>query len=137
MLARLKHLITINSNNNLTVYLFCKETKTLLPIELKVYHNKKDSDFTCPTLINTLSRAISGMEGTIEGIRICKPNGKCFYTYILIKHNHKLVEINIDVCDGIKLAELLKVPVYTKPELLIKEGIYVTRKKIEESLMAS
>ena len=114
-----------------TFYLFSKSLKILLPIEVENNHVQSS---TTPTIYNSIKRAIEGIGAKVLHIKIYYHYENTFYTYLTIKNNKEVFEINISFKDGVEIAKEMNVPIYVKSQILEDHGIKITKDLIMKAL---
>ena len=114
-----------------TFYLFSKSLKILLPIEID---NNDVQSSTTPTIYNSIKRIIEGIGAKVLHIKIYHHYENTFYTYLTIKNDKEVFEINISFKDGIEIAKEINVPIYVKSRILENHGIKITKDLITKAL---
>ena len=114
-----------------TYYLFCKNTKILLPIEIE---NIDSGTQVVPSIYNSIKRILIGSGIFVKGIKIYRQSQNNFYTYITIKNKENIIDVNIGFTDGIKLAKEMSVPIYVSEKILDEFGLKITSDLISKAL---
>jgi len=114
-----------------TYYLFCKELKTLIPIEIPsstINHSE------VPSVYDSMKRIIYGTGYSVEGLKIYRQECGVFYTYLTIKKNDTVLDINISFADGINISKITSLPIYMEISILETSGIVINKDMVLKAL---
>lgn len=110
-----------------TYYLYCRDIKTLLPIEYG-----ENSVF--PSALDTLKRVIFALGGKLNHLKIYKYRQDNFYTYLNLGKDEKKLDISVGFKDGIDIAREFKLPIYVKEEIIKEVGVEITKELVQKAL---
>ncbi len=129
MYKPVKFITEIPYNDFSTFYLFCKPLKILLPVEIE-----KKTNPMVPTIYNALKRILQGLRVDISYIKIYHQFGDTFYTYLALKRENEIFEINVSFKDALEISKEMVVPIFIKDKILRESGIEITKDIIIKSL---
>ena len=114
-----------------TYYLFCKKLKTLVPIEIPV---RTTGHADIPSVYDSIKRIIYGTGYSILGLKIYRQEGDVFYTYLAIKKNDTVLDINVSFEDGVKISNITSSPIYMERNILETSGIVINKDMVLKAL---
>ena len=114
-----------------TFYLFCKSSKTLLPIEIE---NKQNTNSQKPSIYNSMKRILVGSGIFISHIKIYYHCANTFYVYLAIKKEGGIFEVNISFKDALEIYKEMPVPIYVRENILKNYGIEITKDIVLKAL---
>lgn len=112
-----------------TYYLYYKNTKTLLPVEI-------NGTVQIPSIYNTLKRLVFALGGKVKHIKIYKASQNTLYTYLTLEKEGQFLDVNIGFPDAIEIARELDFPIFAKEEIIRKCGIEITREIVKRALIS-
>lgn len=127
MYKTLKFIVKIPYQNFSTYYLFNKNEKILLPIEI-------DGKIESPSIHDSLIRIIKGTGYSIVGIKIYYHKENTFYTYLTIKNSKNIFDININLIDGLEICKKSSTPIFINEKILRSCGIEITKDLVLKAL---
>ena len=114
-----------------TYYLFCKQLKTLIPIEIPsntINHSE------IPSVYDSIKRIIYGTGYSVLGLKIYRQECGVFYTYLIIKKNNTVLDINVSFVDGVRISNITSSPIYMEKNILEKSGIVINKDMVLKAL---
>jgi len=112
-----------------TYYLYYKNTKTLLPIEI-------NGTPQIPSIYNTLKRLIFALGGKAKYIKIYKVSQNTLYTYLTLEKEGQILDVSIGFPDAIEIARESDFPIFAKEEIIREHGIKITEKIVKRALIS-
>ena len=106
-----------------TYYLFCKKLKTLVPIEIPV---RTTGHADIPSVYDSIKRIIYGTGYSILGLKIYRQECGVFYTYLIIKKNNTVLDINVSFVDGVRISNITSSPIYMEKNILEKTYVSIS-----------
>lgn len=135
MLKSLDLLTIINKGPNVTVYLFSKQEKILLPLEIPLEETTQiPKNYRFPNIYDAYKNTLLKTGAQIISVQIHCQLAGLYHCYLNVFSNDNLYQINTGVFDCICIAKIFDVPIFVEAEHLSKMGIKVTKKLITESL---
>lgn len=131
MYKPLKFITEITYKGFSTFYMFCKETKTLLPVEIS---GNLVNNVAVPSIYNSIKRILIVAGYSISGIKIYYEYENTFYTYLTIKKGKISLDINLSFNDAVEISKETSAPIYVNEKILERTGIKVTKKLLTEAL---
>ncbi len=129
-----------SNSNAYTVYLFEKEEKIVLPVnlakhEIRYLFKKRGHKFPLQqNIYDTTVRILLGLEAKVISVSIYKYQNQKFYAYLNIIHSKNYLEISIKFSDSLKIANRFEIPIFIRRDILLNEGIKVTKKLLKDAL---
>ncbi len=121
-----------------TLYLFESTTQTLLPMKLTNSNQSfllRDDNETAgtntPSIYNTTNRILLAAGFSIDSIKIYLSQFDTYYTYLCVKTNDQVLDININIEDAFKIIDIYNTPLYINVNILIDEGIKLTKELLK------
>ena len=112
--------------NGYTLYLFCREEKVLLPIDINELTSSTLINL-CPDIYNTLNNFVHFFHARFEKILISHKNADNYYAYVRLKKAGTVYDFLFPIEDAVCLAVKLNLDMYIATELLYQEGIKITK----------
>jgi bifunctional DNase/RNase len=128
MYVKTEYLSKIRQNNIDTYYIYSKQEKIILPLDIPI------GSSVYPKTSDSIRRILAVFSAKISLVKVYGERNETFYTYLQLYQTGKSYDINICLRDAIQLAESIKCPIYVKKTVLLNSGIRVTKKLLEEAL---
>jgi len=119
--------------NGYTLYLFCREEKVLLPINI--------GDITTQNMLNSqlgiyklLTNFVHFFHARFEKILISHKDDDSYYAYVRLAKAKTVYDFLLPVEDAICLAVKLNIEMYIATELLYQDGIKITKELLASYL---
>jgi bifunctional DNase/RNase len=128
MYVKTEYLSKIRQNNIDTYYIYSKQEKMILPLDLPIEQN------IYPPTSDCMRRIIALFESKVSLIKIYGERDSEFYTYVSLVKSGQIYDISICLRDALQMTEQLKCPIFVKRNILYRTGIRVTKKLLEEAL---
>jgi len=127
MQIKLTVLTKIENIRKTTFYFIHNESKTILPIEF--------DNLTDKSIEDAYIRTLKALNVKMESINLYLYLENIYYVYLKINAEGTLMDINISINNALHILELNPTTeVYIENEILLQEGIKITKELIEESL---
>jgi hypothetical protein len=114
-----------------TLYLFNKEKRTLLPVNID---SKAAENISCslqktpvprPEMYDVLIDFLAKSGAVLSRIKIHSCSGKVFHTFMHIQKNEGVKKVEMKLSDALCICIRLGIPLYTSENVLKKAGIEV------------
>ena len=129
MYKEAKYITTVPGNDRKTAYLLCKNSKILVPMELR-----DESNFVYPDLCTVFRHILTTLKAEIVSSKIYKLQNGAFYTYLTLRQESKFTDINIPPVIALKICRMLDTPIFIDEKIIKNLGFCVTKKMIENAL---
>lgn len=127
MQIKINVLTKVIDSKKTTFYFIYNKSKIILPIEISSIRDKSIED--------TYIRTLKALDVNIESIHIYLFLENVFYVYLRIKFKNRHMDINTSIHNALYILENIpKTEVFIENEILINEGIRITKEIIERSL---
>jgi len=128
MQLKINAITKIIKGNKNTYYFIQKKKKIILPVEYTQTPHSNAED--------TYIRTLKALKVKIISINIYLFLDEKYYVYLNLSSNGKKYEINTNITNAMNLMDYEpEIQVYIKKDILIQNGIKVTKELIEKSLM--
>ncbi len=129
MYKEAKYITTIPGDAKKTAYFLCKNTKVLVPMELR-----DESNVAYPDLCTIFRHILTTLKAEVVSSKIYKFQDNTFYSYLTLRQGRKFTDINIPPIVALKVCKMFNVPVFINEKIIKDLGFCVTRRMIENAL---
>ena len=130
MFTRIKLIANVKRDtrsNYYTYYFFSHKYKALLPVPLC---KKSSVDCLCTCFIKILRC----FKICITRVLIYRFDGTKYYSYLMIESSDNTYEMNFELSELLDIHSIFNCPIYIKHDILINNGIRVTKKMVLNAL---
>ena len=131
MYKPIKFIAEIPNINYSTYYFFCKQSNTIMPIELLEGIN---SHLEVPSIYDSITRIIRGVGYSAKSVKIYRQEFGVFYTYLSIQRDKEVFDINIGFKDAMNIARETCLPVYVEDSILKINGFVINKNMVLKAL---
>ena len=85
-------------------------------------------------MYDSIKRIIYGTGYSVLGLKIYRQECGVFYTYLTIKKNNTVLDINVSFVDGVRISNITSSPIYMEKNILEKSGIVINKDMVLKAL---